>query len=118
MQLTTMEDIAGVRAVLETQKQVDHVRQALERAARWNIKRVRDYVHGPLGPNDDGYLYRAIHVVVIKDGCFVEIQLRTPWQDSWAQSVQQDTRRLRAGLKFGSGPDAEIARLERGLAHL
>lgn len=34
----------------------------------------------------------------------VEIQLRTPWQDSWAQSVEQDTRRLKAGLKFGSGP--------------
>lgn len=40
-----------------------------------------------------------------KDGCYVEIQLRTPYQDSWAQSVEQDTRRLRADLKFGAGPD-------------
>jgi ppGpp synthetase/RelA/SpoT-type nucleotidyltranferase len=42
---------------------------------------------------------------VAKDGCYVEIQLRTPYQDSWAQSVEQDTRRLRADLKFGAGPD-------------
>jgi len=46
-----------------------------------------------------------VHLVVEKDGCFVEIQLRTPWQDSWAQSVEQDTRRLGAELKFGSGPN-------------
>ncbi len=43
--------------------------------------------------------------LAVKDGCYVEIQLRTPWQDAWAQSVEQDTRRLREGLKFGSGPD-------------
>jgi hypothetical protein len=30
--------------------------------------------------------------------------LRTPRQDAWAQSVEQDTRRLGAGLKFGAGP--------------
>lgn len=35
----------------------------------------------------------------------MELQLRTPYQDTWAQSVEQDTRRLRADLKFGEGPD-------------
>lgn len=64
---------------------------------------MREYVEGRTpGPKPDGY--RAVHVVVVKDDCFVEIQLRTPSQDAWAQSVEQDTRRLRAGLKFGSGP--------------
>lgn len=100
MQLNTMEDIAGVRSVLMNQRQVDAVRRCLEKAPRWNIRRVRDYV---ANPKPDGY--RAIHVIVEKDGCYVEIQLRTPWQDSWAQSVEQDTRRLRQGLKFGRGPD-------------
>lgn len=55
------------------------------------------------GPKADGY--RAVHVVVERDGCFIEVQLRTPRQDAWAQSVEQDTRRLGAGLKFGAGPD-------------
>lgn len=45
-----------------------------------------------------------MHVVVAKYGCYIEIQFRTPSQDAWAQSVEQDTRRLREGLKFGSGP--------------
>jgi putative GTP pyrophosphokinase len=70
---------------------------------RWRIRRVRQYIAGRApGPKSDGY--RAVHVIVEKDGCYVEIQLRTPWQDAWAQSVEQDTRRLRTGLKFGTGP--------------
>jgi putative GTP pyrophosphokinase len=98
MQLSRMEDIGGVRAILPFPHQLTAVRVALER--RWQIRRVRDYM---AEPKDDGY--RAVHVIVEKDGCYVEIQLRTPFQDAWAQSVEQDTRRLRAGLKFGSGPD-------------
>lgn len=103
MQLSTMEDIGGVRAVLPRQSQVDDVVRELRRQPRWRIKRVREYIsERDPGPKPDGY--RAVHVVVERDGCFVEIQLRTPWQDAWAQSVEQDTRRLRAGLKFGLGP--------------
>jgi ppGpp synthetase/RelA/SpoT-type nucleotidyltranferase len=71
---------------------------------RWTIRRVREYVDGrDPGPKPDGY--RAVHVVVVKDGRHIEVQLRTPWQDTWAQSVEQDTRRLAQGLKFGAGPD-------------
>ena len=104
MALTTMEDIGGVRGVLPNQDFVDRVVSDLRVQRRWNVRRLREYVDGrDPGPKSDGY--RAVHLVVAKDGCFVEIQLRTPWQDSWAQSVEQDTRRLRAGLKFGAGPD-------------
>lgn len=103
MKLSRMEDIAGVRAVLHQQSQANAVRDMLVKARRWDIKRVRTYVDGgDPGPKSDGY--RAIHIVVEKDGCYVEIQLRTPWQDAWAQSVEQDTRRLRQNLKFGEGP--------------
>jgi putative GTP pyrophosphokinase len=103
MALTSTEDIGGVRAVLETQTQVDFVVRELRRQSRWNVTRVREYVSGrDPGPKPDGY--RAVHVTVEKNGCSIEIQLRTPWQDMWAQSVEQDTRRLGAGLKFGTGP--------------
>lgn len=103
MQLSTMEDIAGVRAVLPRQSQVDDVVGELRRQPRWQIRRIREYITGrDPGPKEDGY--RAVHVVIERDGCFVEIQLRTPWQDAWAQSVEQDTRRLQEGLKFGAGP--------------
>jgi putative GTP pyrophosphokinase len=112
MQLSKMEDIGGVRAILDQQRQVDEVRRCLERAPRWEIRRVRDYVSDPKA---DGY--RAVHIIVVKDGCYIEIQLRTPWQDAWAQSVEQDTRRLRAGLKFGAGP-ADLRRYYRLVSEL
>ena len=103
MQLSTMEDIGGVRAVLDTQRHVDRVVDDLHGQTRWKIRRVREYItdRDP-GPKPDGY--RAVHLVVEKDDRYIEIQFRTPWQDRWAQSVEQDTRRLRAGLKFGAGP--------------
>lgn len=104
MALSTMEDIGGVRAVLPSQQHVSSVCALLDKAERWTIRRRRFYTDGrDPGPKEDGY--RAVHLTVCKDGCFVEIQLRTPWQDAWAQSVEQDTRRLRTDLKFGSGPD-------------
>lgn len=104
MALSSMEDIGGVRAILPSQEQVLAVCEMLNKADRWKIRRGRFYIEGgDPGPKEDGY--RAVHLVVDKDGCYVEIQLRTPWQDSWAQSVEQDARRLRADLKFGSGPD-------------
>lgn len=104
MKLNTMEDIGGVRVILPTQRQVDDVVRDLRSQPRWKIRRVREYVTGrDPGPKSDGY--RAVHVIVEKDGCYIEVQLRTPWQDAWAQSVEQDTRRLKAGLKFGSGPE-------------
>lgn len=103
MALSRMEDIGGVRAILPTQAQVLDVVDMLRKADRWKIRRERFYIEGGnAGIKDDGY--RAVHLIVVKDGCFVEIQLRTPWQDAWAQSVEQDTRRLRQELKFGSGP--------------
>lgn len=76
-----------------------YIKVLRSRRGRRDAALVRDYVGHPKA---DGY--RAVHIVVHKDGCRIEVQLRTPWQDSWAQSVEQDTRRLRAGLKFGAGP--------------
>ena len=103
MELSRMEDIGGVRVILPRQKSVDEVVQSIQNARNWTVRRVRQYVLGrDPGPKADGY--RAVHLVVVKDGHFVEIQFRTPYQDVWAQSVEQDTRRLRAGLKFGDGP--------------
>jgi putative GTP pyrophosphokinase len=103
MVLSRMEDIGGVRAILPHQSQIDAIVRDLESQPRWTIRRKREYIEGRAGPKADGY--RAVHVIVVKAGYFIEIQLRTPWQDAWAQSVEQDTRRLGAQLKFGAGPD-------------
>lgn len=103
MALSRMEDVGGVRAILQEQGQIDDIVRDIRGQPRWTIRRVREYVEGrEPGPKLDGY--RAVHLVVERDGRYIEVQLRTPWQDVWAQSVEQDTRRLGAGLKFGSGP--------------
>lgn len=103
MALSRMEDVGGVRAILPSQAQIDDLVRDIAGQPRWKVRRLREYVEGRQpGPKSDGY--RSVHVVVERNDCFIEMQLRTPWQDAWAQSVEQDTRRLGAGLKFGSGP--------------
>lgn len=100
MRLSAMQDIGGLRAVLPTQQAVDAVAERLRRNWRSQLVAEDDYVRAP---KDSGY--RAVHLVVIQDERRIEIQLRTPWQDMWAQSAEEDTARLGLGLKFGLGPD-------------
>jgi hypothetical protein len=94
MALSTMEDIAGLRVILPSQAEAYRVYRRVKK--NWTIRRERDYV---LDPKDDGY--RALHLVVIKKGWPVEIQIRTERQDRWAQSAEALTRVLGRGLKFG-----------------
>jgi hypothetical protein len=38
-----------------------------------------------------------------RDGRLIEVQLRTVLQDAWANQVEEDSRRLATGYKFGRG---------------
>lgn len=96
MKLARMEDIGGVRAVLPTQDACYRVAGRLRK--NWTITRVRDYVDDP---KDDGY--RALHLINRNRGRLIEVQLRTPFQDTWANAVEADARLLSPGLKFGGG---------------
>ncbi len=49
--------------------------------------------------------YRAVHVIVIRDGRMIEIQLRDPQEHEWALAVERTGARLGIGLKEGEGPD-------------
>ena len=100
MRLSAMQDIGGLRAVLPDQERADAVADRLRKNWRVRLLADDDYVRRP---KESGY--RAIHLVVLRDGRRIEIQLRTPWQDLWAQSAEEDTARLGLGLKFGLGPD-------------
>jgi putative GTP pyrophosphokinase len=100
MRLSAMQDMGGLRAVLPSQRAVDTVADRLRMNWRDQLVADDDYVRKP---KDSGY--RAIHLVVMQDERRIEIQLRTPWQDMWAQSTEEDTARLGLGLKFGLGPD-------------
>ena len=97
MKLSRMADIGGVRAVLPNQDAAYRVARRLR--SNWTIVKFRDYV---VEPKDDGY--RALHLINRNRGRLIEVQLRTPKQDWWANSVEIFSRAVAPGLKFGSGP--------------
>ncbi len=100
MQLWTMGDIGGCRAVLPTRQQVDGVLRRI-RKQKWVLHgRIRDYRDEPA---DSGY--RAVHLIVVRDGRLIEIQLRDPREHEWAVAVERMGSRLGIGLKEGEGPD-------------
>ena len=70
----------------------------------WTITRFRDYV---LTPKVDGY--RALHLVNRHGGRLIEIQLRTPRQDTWANMVEK-VAQIFPGIRVGAGP-AELREL-------
>ncbi len=108
MRLTQMADIGGVRAVLPTQDAARSVARRLRR--NWTIVRLRDYVEDPKA---DGY--RALHLIARRRGRLIEVQLRTPFQDLWANVVEEESRLIGADLKSGEGPK-EVRDAYRDLA--
>ena len=106
MQLTTMQDIGGCRAVLSD---VDEVRRVQRRWTRTShrVVRVYDYMtHAkPSG-------YRGVHVIVEYDGFQIEVQLRTRLQHAWGIAIEKVGPLIGADLKSGEGP-AEVLDLFR-----
>jgi putative GTP pyrophosphokinase len=99
MRLSQMQDIGGARAVLpggasEVAAVLDRIR------TNWEIHHERDLVTEPGATG-----YRAIHVVVVRDGRLIEVQLRTPNQHAWAEAVERMDARMRTQLKEGAGPE-------------
>jgi putative GTP pyrophosphokinase len=109
MQLSRMEDVGGVRAILPSQDAAYRIARSLKR--NWTITRFRDYV---ANPKLDGY--RALHLINRNRGRLIEIQLRTARQDEWANAVEGATRRF-PKLKFGGGPDL-LQRFFQGVSEL
>jgi hypothetical protein len=97
MRLAAMADIGGVRAVVPDQDAAYHVARRLRES--WTITRFRDYV---AEPKADGY--RALHLINRHRGRLIEVQIRTPLQDNWADLVEVYSEFAEAGLKYGEGP--------------
>ena len=105
MALSSMQDIGGCRAVLNT---VDEVRRVQRRLSRNRPPvRVTDYITAPRSSG-----YRGVHVVVQYDDRNIEVQLRTRMMHEWAITVEALSGRLATDLKGGSGPAPVLALLE------
>lgn len=110
MKLSRMEDIGGCRVVVPSMSESRDLARRLKK--NWVVTRDRDYV---VDPKPDGY--RARHLVAVKDGRAIEVQIRTVLQDFWANTVERDGRRSGVGLKFGEGT-AEVREQYRQVSEL
>ena len=92
--LLNMQDIAGVRAILPSIKDVRSLEEEFRANKRFphELKRSRDYIQEP--KEKDGY--RSIHLIYKYknkmhrewNGLLVEVQIRTRLQHSWATAVE------------------------------
>jgi ppGpp synthetase/RelA/SpoT-type nucleotidyltranferase len=98
MSLSRMQDIAGLRIVEE----MDRIAQ--EEMAR----RVEGMYPGSKRTDRremPSHGYRAIHVVVPVNVCWVEVQIRTRLQDLWAQLVERLGDAWGRQIRYGGDPD-------------
>lgn len=107
MKLDRMEDIGGVRIIVENLHKVQEVSAAIKNGRTRNIlRRERDYISNP---KESGY--RGIHLIYQYSGAKrqdfpfhnVELQIRTKIQHAWATTVEVVGTFTRQGLKASNG---------------
>lgn len=126
MKLHRMQDISGCRSVVSTAKHVEQLSDAITNSrTRHTLHKKDDYINNP---KESGY--RGIHLIYKYNGSkkdysdfFVEIQLRSRIQHSWATSVEIVDLFTRQALKASQGSQdwldffryasAEFAKLEK-----
>lgn len=97
--LSSIDDIAGCRAVVEREADVNALVLQLATA---EVKRVRDYRRR----HRNGY--RAVHMTLVNDsGQAVELQLRTEIQHVWAGLSERRAAIVGHDVKYGGGPEQE-----------
>ncbi len=108
MKLSTMQDIAGLRAIL---KNVHQVRELENEYRTSNFKHIlkdsKDYITCPASSG-----YRRIHLVYEyinpknpeATGLKIELQIRTKLQHAWATAVETMGTFLNHSLKSSQGP--------------
>lgn len=105
MDLSRMQDIGGCRAILPDHYAVKRVQRRVERQTS-KVVSMDDYNEAPKPSG-----YRAVHMVVERDGTLVEMQLRTTWQQEWATLVEDIDGAYGLTLKDDEGADEVLGYL-------
>lgn len=111
LDLSRMQDIGGCRVVTES-NDIDEVRRVeawIDHAWGSQVLRRSDYIDQP---RQSGY--RALHVIVERDGRPIEIQIRTQRMHTWASNVEAFSDVL--GSNFKRDGASEVQALMRLLA--
>ena len=96
--LLHIHDLAGARFVMTmTLGEQDHIVSSI--CNLWENAQVVDRRETP------SFGYRAVHVIVKVGSCFVEIQVRTQYQDTWAQWMERFADRMGREVRYGEEPD-------------
>ncbi len=99
MELSNMQDIAGARVIVAGGRRVQD-KVAADVVARFaQHKELRDRRVRPT------HGYRAVHVIVRASECWVEVQVRTPYQDRWAQTFERLGDYWGRQIRYGGAPD-------------
>lgn len=109
MKLSTMNDIAGIRAVMNNLKDVFSLSSELKKS-RAKHKKLNEYDY-IRNPKKSGY--RSIHLIFQyhnskipeSDGLKVEVQIRTKLQHIWATTVETLGTFMGTSLKSSEGSD-------------
>jgi hypothetical protein len=106
MELARMQDLGGCRIVVDENADAEKAVAAITRRSspHYEVVRVTDY----RGEGRQTTGYRAIHVIVRRDGYLLEIQVRTRRQHGWAEAVERAANRTNVALKDGDGPPALV----------
>lgn len=127
MQLSQVQDIGGLRAVVNSLRQVRLLEKNYHESnfAHEHVK-TTDYINDPKSSG-----YRSIHMIYryrnmanpIYDGLLIELQIRNKLQHAWATAVETMGTFLEQALKSSEGPEewldffaltgSAFARLER-----
>ncbi len=109
MQLTTMQDIGGLRAVLGSVYDVYMLAEEYRKNTRFKHELIdeKDYIHK--SRSEDGY--RSLHLIYkyknkrnpAYDGLRLELQIRTKLQHTWATAVETMGTFLGQALKSRQG---------------
>jgi len=104
MRLSTMQDVGGLRAILDNTAEVYELVETYTRAkSRHELFSLDDYI---IRPKSDGY--RGIHLVykLPKDpSIFLEIQVRSNYQHIWATAVEVFGTLKNSSFKSGFGDE-------------
>jgi ppGpp synthetase/RelA/SpoT-type nucleotidyltranferase len=98
MNLSQVQDVAGMRIVRD---------MSLSQQDELASKLVEHFEGGKVVDRrtKPSFGYRALHVVVKPNGRLVEIQLRTPLQDRWAQILERLADSWGRQIRYGLDPD-------------
>ena len=103
MKLARMQDIGGIRAVVQDMQKVRKIEAAYKKGTRVFsiVNGGKDYINYP---KDSGY--RSIHMIFkCKNGFSIELQIRTIIQHAWATAVETMGTFLHHSLKSSEGPE-------------